>query len=280
MRALKRHRDAGWDRLAAAWDAEAGDTGVRNQRLVIDPVLLDVLGPVKGKRVLEIGCGNGYLSRVLARRGARVTAVDFSRKMVEFAAAREQATPLGIRYLRRDAARLSGLRSGSFDAVVADMCLMDIRDLAGAAREASRVLKPGGRLVFSITHPVFADWGQTWIWLRHEGKRYFARGIPTYLTPTAKVVWFPVFGMTNIYKTTYHRPVETYLRTLAATGLLVDDYRDIRSGKPTVKARPGDRDVSRRRTLYRTEAEKRAKERAQREIPVFLVVGAVKGALL
>jgi hypothetical protein len=113
--------------------------------------------------------------------------------------------------------------------------------------------------------------------VRREGKQFFARGIPTYLVPTARVVWFPVFGMRDIYKVHYHRPVESYVRALAEAGLLVDDYREIRSGKPMAKAGPRDRDVELSRRLYRTKAEKRMKTRALREIPVYLVVGAAKG---
>src|SRR3989344_1619277 len=137
-----------WDRAAAFWDAEAGEKGIWHQEHDIDPVVLKVLGGVRNKRILEIGCGNGYFSRMLARRGAKVIGTDLSSKLIGFALMREKEKPLGIRYLVRDAAHLRDLKTKSFDIVTGNMCLMDIADAKAAIREASRVLRRNGRFVF------------------------------------------------------------------------------------------------------------------------------------
>ena len=72
-----------WEEIAAWWDERQGEEGDLWHRTLIDPTLLRVLGPVEGLHVLDLACGNGYLSRKLARSGARVTAVDASAAMID-----------------------------------------------------------------------------------------------------------------------------------------------------------------------------------------------------
>src|SRR5204863_117795 len=89
------------------------------------------LGPavdedVRGLYVLDLGCGNGYLSRRFAQAGAKVVAVDASAPVIERARARESQEPLGIEYHVADAARLEFLRAGTLDLVASHMALMDI----------------------------------------------------------------------------------------------------------------------------------------------------------
>jgi 2-polyprenyl-3-methyl-5-hydroxy-6-metoxy-1,4-benzoquinol methylase len=76
-----------WDRLADDWQIQVGDDGDANRRLNSDPVLWTLLGDVAGRRVLDAGCGTGYLSRQLAERGAAVIAIDVSARMVALARA-------------------------------------------------------------------------------------------------------------------------------------------------------------------------------------------------
>lgn len=75
--------DAVWDEMAAYWDELQGEKGDLWHRDLIDPALFAVLGPIGDSDVLDLGCGNGYVARKLARAGARVTAVDASAAMVE-----------------------------------------------------------------------------------------------------------------------------------------------------------------------------------------------------
>lgn len=105
--------------------------------------------PEPGKATLDLGCGEGRVSRELRARGHEVTGVDASPTLI--AAARE-ADPIA-RYLVADAARLP-FGDGGFDLVVSYNVLMDVTDAAAAVGEAGRVLAPGGRLVIGLTHPI------------------------------------------------------------------------------------------------------------------------------
>ena len=118
--------------------------------------LLDLLEPVAGRRVLDVACGHGRLTRELARRGADVAGIDISGNLIRKAREIEQREPLGIGYIQADVATPGSLGSGEFDLVACSFGLSDIDDLDGAVAAISAVLRPGGGFAFSILHPCFA----------------------------------------------------------------------------------------------------------------------------
>lgn len=141
-----------WNQLAYWWDRRAGDTGMEISRRVILPVMKPWLEPLAGRHILDVACGNGWLSRRLAGRGARVTAFDFSRALIDRA---RQRTPVGADILYRvlDAAKINELRAldrQAFDAAVCNMGLMDMQDIAPLFAALKELLKPGSRFVFSM----------------------------------------------------------------------------------------------------------------------------------
>jgi SAM-dependent methyltransferase len=107
-----------------------------------DRALLTALGPLQGRSVLELGCGRGDLTLQLLRAGAEVVAVDVSPGMVEVARARAGGARFVVAPIER-----TGLDSDAFDRVVGKWILHHA-DVPRAAREAVRVLRPGGQAVF------------------------------------------------------------------------------------------------------------------------------------
>jgi ubiquinone/menaquinone biosynthesis C-methylase UbiE len=104
--------------------------------------LLDALGALDGAAVLELGCGAGDLSVELLRRGARLTAIDISPGMVELARSRAADATFVVA-----PAEETGLPDASFDLVAGKWVLHHV-DVAAAAREVHRLLRPGGSAVF------------------------------------------------------------------------------------------------------------------------------------
>jgi SAM-dependent methyltransferase len=147
-----------WDAEAGAYAAEHGDflgDDRPDGALVWGPegwteAELGLLGPVAGRVVLEVGAGGAQGSRWLASQGARPVALDLSHAMLRHAQDRSPRVPL----LQADAGALP-IRSASVDlACSAYGALPFVADLAGVLTEVARVLRPAGRFVFSVTHPV------------------------------------------------------------------------------------------------------------------------------
>jgi len=112
-----------------------------------------LLPDVTGARVLDIACGQGRMSRHLARLGADVVGVDISAAMLDKARA---IGPDGIAYVRADVARHPSWWDGRpFDGCTCDLALMDIDELAGTLSTVTTVLRRGGWFVASIVHPCF-----------------------------------------------------------------------------------------------------------------------------
>jgi ubiquinone/menaquinone biosynthesis C-methylase UbiE len=109
--------------------------------------ILDFIGPVEGRRILDLGCGDGLLTSTLEERGARAIGVDVDRAMLQAASARSaRGQGHSPRFVEGRIEQLP-FPDGSFDVVVIVTVLCQVADRAGAVREAARVLRPGGRLV-------------------------------------------------------------------------------------------------------------------------------------
>jgi SAM-dependent methyltransferase len=118
------------------------------------PAFFDMLPEVAGQRGLDVGCGEGHNTRLLAARGAHVTALDISPTFVRYAAAAAAKRGLAINHTVGSGPDLPFV-SERFDFVTGFMSFMDIPETDALLREAYRVLAPGGFLQFSISHPCF-----------------------------------------------------------------------------------------------------------------------------
>jgi ubiquinone/menaquinone biosynthesis C-methylase UbiE len=143
-----------WNKNAEAWTtlARAGYDIYRDY--LNTPAFFDILPDVKGLSGIDIGCGEGYNTRLLAQQEAQLKAIDISEKFIEKAKQAEKDIPLNIEYLVASAIELP-FENACFDFATSFMCLMDIPNPQQALQEAYRVLKPNGFLQFSITHPCF-----------------------------------------------------------------------------------------------------------------------------
>jgi SAM-dependent methyltransferase len=141
-------RDA-YDRLA---DAFAALAPTKPHNAYYDrPALLALLPPVRGKAVLDAGCGPGIYAEALVERGASVVGLDVSARMVELARRR-----LGAAATIRQAdlgQPLDFVAAETFDVVVSALALDYVRDWDGVLAELYRVLRAPGHLVFSVGHP-------------------------------------------------------------------------------------------------------------------------------
>lgn len=109
--------------------------------------------------VLDLATGTGHSARGLALSGATVTAIDINETMLTIARRHEESSPLGITYLNADARSLESFSDGSFDGVLASLCLTDIENLDGVLSASHRVLRSAGWFAWSVPHPCFTPPG-------------------------------------------------------------------------------------------------------------------------
>jgi SAM-dependent methyltransferase len=152
-----------WDANAEAWTALSRAGYDQSRDMFNTPQFLAILPEVRGLVGLDIGCGEGHNTRLLALRGARMTALDISPKFLDYARQSERDAPLGIEYVCASAQALP-FPDASFDFATAFMSLMDIPQPERAVSEAFRVVRPGGFFQFSICHPCFQT--PRWQWVR------------------------------------------------------------------------------------------------------------------
>lgn len=139
---------------ADLWNDKVGGdgSGIESTKFQI-PIFFDMLGRLKGKRVYEIACGNGFLARKLAQAGAKVTASDVSPELIEIAKTRY--TSEGISYIVREGTNIQGLQKSYFDAIVINQGIFYIENLDALFKGIHAILKPGGIVVFNFLHPLF-----------------------------------------------------------------------------------------------------------------------------
>ena len=150
-------------RLRTQWTDAAQDWLGQDQSVrtgMLDSWMLDALGDVSRKSVLDIGCGEGRFSRVLSGLGADVAGVDLTEPLIE--RARSLAVD-GETYLVGDAEDLAEIADESFDLAVSYIVMVDLLDYRASIRAANRVLKPGGRFVVCNVHPMRTSVPFGWI---------------------------------------------------------------------------------------------------------------------
>lgn len=191
-----------WQSSADAW-IQFVQNDVNRTR-VLDPVVLELCGSMWGKKVLDVGCGEGRFSRKLATRGADVIGVD---PVDAFLAEARKLDPLGD-YLRGSAERLD-FRADQFDAVVFYLSLCDIADLNVAFEQVTPILRDGGHLIIADLHPMIGqgEWQDEGFLVRE------------YMQPCSTIAEWR-----NIRVRNYFRPISAWAQTLTKHGLVMEQF--------------------------------------------------------
>jgi SAM-dependent methyltransferase len=206
-----------WDVQAGRWIAWARAPGHDSYWQFHRDAFLPLV-PVPGRLTVDIGCGEGRLSRDLRAAGHRVLAVDHSLAMAR-AAATHPAAPVPA--VVGDAARLP-LATGCADVAVAFMSLQDIDAVADAVREAGRVLVPGGRLALAIVHPLNSA-GRFQGDTADPDRPFVIEG--SYLEPRRTVDAVDRDGLAMTFHSE-HRPLEDYTEALTDAGFAIERLRE------------------------------------------------------
>ncbi|MEH7236848.1 class I SAM-dependent methyltransferase [Bacillus sp. JJ1562] len=229
-----------WEKNAEHWDDYMGEESNRFHRELIRPNTEKLLSIKSDQTILDITCGNGNFTKRLAELGANVVAFDYSAKMIERAKIRTKAYINQIEFKVIDATsydQMSEFGIEKFDSAVANMALMDIADITPLVKSLSKVIKPNGIFVFSITHPCFQPPG-----VRKNTETEDRNGnvvttnsiqISKYLTPEPYIA-IGIKGQ-SIPHLMFHRPLSYYLNLFFESHFVLDGMDEPSFQKETDK---------------------------------------------
>ena len=233
-----------WNANAEAWTTLTRLGYDKYRDHINTPAFMNMLPDVTGLRGLDVGCGEGHNTRLVAQRGARLTALDIAGRFIRYAQEQEALEPLGITYLHASAVEIP-LADASFDFVMATMSMMDVPEQDRAIREVARVLKPGGFFQFSILHPCFMTPRFKWV-LDEAGQRvamecgdYFSQEQGTIeewifgSAPDELKERFAKFRIPRFFHT-----LSTWLNMLCAAGLTIEETAEPFAGDESIAIYP------------------------------------------
>lgn len=234
-----------WNENAEAWTelARAGFDIYRDH--LNTPAFFEILPNIDKLSGIDIGCGEGYNTRLLALRGASVKAVDISEIFIQKAIDAEKHHPLGIEYLVASATELP-IENAYFDFATSFMCLMDIPDPEKALQEVYRVLKQNGFFQFSITHPCFTTPHRKNLRSSSSGKTYAVEVGDYFNNLNGKIdEW--IFGEAPAtlkhkfqkFKTPiFNRTLTQWFTSILETGFIIEQINEPRADNKTVNEQP------------------------------------------
>lgn len=139
-----------YEKLAEAFSERA--PGKAENAYIEQPAMRKAIGEVRGKKIFEAGCGPGILAEYLVHEGAKVVGFDVSPKMIELA---KKRVPDNATFFVADMARALPIdQSGQFDMVVASLSIDYVENWTIPLSEFYRLLKPKGKFIFTIQHPI------------------------------------------------------------------------------------------------------------------------------
>ncbi len=247
----KKETHTSWGSVADWYDEHLSGEDTYHAK-VIAPNIARLVGG-QGTRVLDIGCGEGYFTRVLAAAGCEVTGSDIAPELI--AKAKKQSP--GIPYHVASADMLRFAKDGSYSVATCVLALQNMEKLEPVLKEVARVLAPGGKFVFVLNHPAFRiPKRSSWGWDDVAKTQY--RRLDAYLSASReKMDMTPGEKGEHEYTYSFHRSLQDHMKALSSAGFAITRMEEWISHKKSEKG-------------PRQEAE----DRARKEFPLFLAVEA------
>lgn len=204
-----------WGKNADFWVKIIRDNLDPFRLRITNKAVINSLGKKKNLKILDAGCGEGYLSRFIAKKGHRVFGIDASQKLIESAKEMEKKKALGIKYSTGDF-RKTRFPSSYFDLIVSNQTIHEIPDPEKALKEFQRVLKKEGGIICLFLHPCF-DFSPSDLKKRHFALTYFQK------LRINKGKYF-VGGIVSHSPYFYlHLPLSSWLKIFTKTGFLISN---------------------------------------------------------
>lgn len=256
-----------WGNVADWYDNLLEKNKDSYQRVLILPNLIRLMQAKSGEKIVDLGCGQGFFARELAKLGAKVIGIDISPELINIARLQspegkanggQAKQDKSVEYFVSSAHELNFLKDESIDKTLIAMALQNIKNVQDVIAEANRILKPKGKLFIVLNHPAFRiPKNSSWEW--DENKKIQFRRLDAYLSESSEQIQMHP-GIKPWEKTiSFHRPLQFYFKALNKNGFCVSRLEEWTSHK-TSEMGP----------------KKEAEDRTRHEFPLFLFLEATK----
>lgn len=246
-------KDTSWGGVAAWYEDHLKGDDTYHAK-VIAPNLMRILNPKQGVRVLDIGCGEGYFTRLIEASGAYVEGADIAKELI----AKAKTTSPDITYHVAAAESMTSVQSSYFDAITCVLALQNMEKLDAVVKECARILKPKGRAVFVLNHPAFRIPKQTeWGW--DDAKKLQYRRVDGYLSQARVSIDMTPGKRTKDSTWSFHRSMQDYTKAFAGAGFAITRLEEWISHKKSEKGPRGP-----------------AEDVARKEFPLFMCIELTK----
>ncbi len=244
-----------WGPVASWYDDHLEKSHDTYHEKVVYPNLSRIIGEVRGKKVVDMACGQGQFSRLLAEGGAFVTGTDIAHELIAIAEKKNKAHKFSSHYFVSPSHDLYMVQDASQDIVVCILALQNIEKLQETLHEVSRVLHPGGRFICVINHPSFRNPTHThWGYDDAEHKQY--RRVEEYLSESKiKIDMTPGSLKDKKFTVSFHRPLQVYVKAFSKYRLMISRLEEWVSHKESGKG-----------------PRKQAEDLSRKEIPLFMCI--------
>lgn len=213
------------------WRTKENPQGWFYNEMLEMPAILELLGNVKGKKILDFGCGTGIYAKFLTKKGAIVKGFDISKEMIKIAKKENPKLDLRIG---------SGYRipfKEKFDIILVALVVDYFKDWNKVFKQVKGVLREKGYFIFSIGNPV-SECARR---VKHNGEKLRVLNEKSCYFTERKIysVWKNVIGR-DLRMPTYHKTYETIIKTIVRNGFEIVDYKDCFPLKKAKKLFPGD----------------------------------------
>jgi 2-polyprenyl-3-methyl-5-hydroxy-6-metoxy-1,4-benzoquinol methylase len=209
-----------WNQNASYWAKIIRENRDKYRNELTDAAVLQAIGQCEGLKILDAGCGEGYMSRKLATLGAQVAGVDASEGLIDAARSHPGNQQAAASF---EVASVDSLpyADRAFDLVLCNHLVNDLPDPSGPIREFARLLRPEGRIVILLLHPCFYN--------KHTERASASNGIgaSAYFQVRSIDQHFEVDGLTSpVANTAWFRPLEFYTEELRKSGFAISSLAE------------------------------------------------------
>lgn len=218
-----------WNNSADWYEQNMGEEGDHLNKDLIRPELLQLLGNLKGLKILDSGCGNGYVAAELAKQCEEVVGTDFSPNFVEICQRKYKGVS-NLSFLEHNVEKEMPFLSNDFDAIVSKMVLQYVPSINCFATESFRVLKPDGELVVIVDHPFHTQffYAQELVGKKQDKypdlQDYFSNGERSKLSLWGKVEL-----------TWYQRKISDYVNSFTSVGFSLKTMSELAEVKDSTR---------------------------------------------